>query len=314
MSMDTLEAWCTPVNAPVISKYADHTFIFCPEKNKSLRCWGSSDRMALDAALACSGKGVGAYGKASKYRGLFDSAFLGVYGINGVCHQSANLFLYVTKNTCLPLNRERPRGIIATHALYGIYGSTTPGSLPGRRAFFADWLAKVYSKAVARRFPLSLFQAHRPPVQERSTNGESALAEKIQRIYQSNGFAKNGATGDGVKDCNDYLIQEMTVILNHYLQGAGDNLISDVHNQILTEKDQLMIQYGITDENIINKSKLPQNTDVEELMEQLNELSLQFQSELAAKLGKNDYFRLTNETQYYRPINPMIARKIFAEL
>lgn len=281
MAKNTFEAWCTPVNVPVIGKYADHTFIYCPEKDRSFGCWGSANRNATDAALACVGRGNNAYGIASKYCGLLESAYLGIYGINGVCHQSANLFLYATENTCLPLNRERPRGIIATHALYGVYGSTTPGSLQGRHAFFSEWIAKVYSKAVARRFPASLFQAPpwqatHPPVQNRSLNGEGVLAEKIQQIYQNNGLGNNWGAGNGIKESNDYLLQEMAVILNHYLQGAENNLITDVHNQILTEKDQLMIQYGITDDTIVNKSKLPQNSDVEELMEQLNELSLQF--------------------------------------
>jgi hypothetical protein len=42
---------------------------------------------------------------------------------------------------------------------------------------------------------------------------------------------------------------------------------TDVHNQILIEKDQLMIEYRVTEENIARKSKPPQNSDVEELAE-----------------------------------------------
>lgn len=130
--MSTLEGWAIPTTA---TKYADHTFVYCPDNKSYFGCWAGGDIGATDAVKICTGTYENAYAVANCYRdslpGFPDTAGIGVYGYNGVCHQSANCFLYAA-GTLLKLKNGRPGGLVASTAAYGLYGTTRPFASPPR--------------------------------------------------------------------------------------------------------------------------------------------------------------------------------------
>ncbi len=108
--MDTLEGWCQDIDE--LAELADHTYVYCPERNVYWGCWGGHS--APEARLVCRGQGN--FAEANCISQPHSQAGV-LYGINGVCHQTANRILY-------------PAGLIVSKAkcywlsalLYGTYG------------------------------------------------------------------------------------------------------------------------------------------------------------------------------------------------
>lgn len=121
--MAKLEGWVTPTAA---TKYADHTFVYCPNYGFYFNCWGGGDIHGPSAVKNCEGDNGQAYIRANCYRcpvlGLPDTAGIGAYGINGVCHQSSNCFLYAA-GTTLRIVNGRPRGLVQSVGAFGTYGA-----------------------------------------------------------------------------------------------------------------------------------------------------------------------------------------------
>lgn len=104
--------------AKSLAGLADHTYVSCPEINKTFTCFamaGEGDRLIAE--------GMGYYDLADLYRTPFilsDTAGVNPYGVNGVCHQAANRFLLATNQPTL-LNF-KVLGYWLSVALYGLYG------------------------------------------------------------------------------------------------------------------------------------------------------------------------------------------------
>ena len=88
-------------------------------------CWGEPSRTGPDRVLICSGEGnypvANCYRCSLEYEGKIypDTACIGIYAVNGVCHQSANCFLFTAGVT---LTFE-VRGYWFTLLAYGTYGN-----------------------------------------------------------------------------------------------------------------------------------------------------------------------------------------------
>lgn len=316
MGKDTFEGWCTPASIGdlELGKYADHTFVYCTNKDASFKCWGSADRSAKDAAKVCSHSASKAYCRASKYRISVphvgdDTAGVGVYAVNGVCHQSANLFLYAA-GTTLPLNQARPNGIVASHALFGVYGADFPGGVATFATHFAAWNAAIYAQASARCW-FSLAEA---PVMTAGSDEE--LISKITRLH----FERPDVTdatylGGGEKLSPSLVPQEMQVLLSHYLPGVDNTIVRKMHEELMVKKDEIFSAYGLVMSSKMTTAKeLPSGKDVDGMVEKLNGLALEFQSQLAEKLGAADYEKINGDKNYYCPIDPVIARQVFDSL
>lgn len=114
----------------------DHTFVVT--ELGSFSCWGGTS--GPDDQVVCDG--YGNYYAANCYRGNNDSACVGIYGINGVCHQATNCFLYSADIT-LDLS---VKGYYVSSYLYGPYGTN-----------YDTWRQNFYAICYASNNDKSLF-------------------------------------------------------------------------------------------------------------------------------------------------------------
>lgn len=200
MSHQTLEGWATKIN-----DLADHTYVDCPsktdKKERYFNCWGSHH--GPDKRKICSGKGV--WKIANCYRkpafGKKDTAGIGVYAVNGVCHQSANCFLYST-NPTVTLNLH-VRGYIASVAAYGAYGTL----------FIWNWLPFIYNPCHSKY------------------SAADALATKLHNMYA------NVVKQSEPANINQVLVNEMAIITQHHVPDINTNAFADIHHDFLREKN-----------------------------------------------------------------------------
>jgi hypothetical protein len=298
MSKNTLQGWCTPT----LDGYADHTFVYCPEAKSYFNCWGGGDITKEDTVLVCSKEYEGAYCRANNYRvsiGIAkDTAGVGIYGVNGVCHQSANLFLY-SAGTVLPLTKSRPRGIIASHAMYGFYGTNIPG--PGGVTtwgiHFAAWYSAFYLQAKTRCL-FSIDESEKLEI-----NSDDSLFQKVNGLHSSV-FERN----QNILSAEDLIVNEFKIIAKEMAPDIDVNQFEGIHRDFLKEKDDILKSakiYGDKPEEI----KLPQGKTAEEVVEKLNDLICEFQKSLAESVGSSHYEQLTGNKQneIFRLIDPRIA-------
>lgn len=301
---NTMDAWATPVDPPVLDKIADHTFVVCEQER--FRCWGGSDTGHREACKVTSGSGKKALCKSTKYRGPMDSACLGIYAVNGVCHQSTNLFLYAVDGTVLPLNKARPRGVLASHALYTVYGTAGPGQIGTAPGFLAAWLSAVYAQAYIRcGGPFGDNSDELPEEVIFEGLDENSLVYKIVR---NNYDHENGSAGG-----NHLVTSDMRILLDHHL-GMADHPILSVHQDILRKKDGVLSGYGLTEPEIGVDTTALTDADAKTLSASLNELAIAFQDDLKSKIGGEAYTALNGDDGFYAPVNPVIAAEALADL
>lgn len=300
--IDIFEGWCKPAHLPSILEYADHTFVYCRNNQKYFLCWGTGDIKAKDAAKVCQGRGIKAYCKADNYRVSFpnapDTAGLGIYGINGVCHQSANLFLYPVNKT-LPLTGKRPRGILISHMLYGVYGTLAPGFLSSAETKFKIWYKYFYIPALLKCFFYGL-------IKEKENNNKNSYIDKIIQLHSEN-LNKNTTMHP-----HQIIIKELEILLDYYYPNLKINSFKDIHKELLEDKDKLILSSGINMENLQKGiGTLPDSNEIEKLAENINDLVVQFQKTLFNKLGKRTYREINGDTNAYKLIDPTIMRGFF---
>lgn len=213
MSHQTLEGWATKIN-----DLADHTYVDCPsktdKKERYFNCWGGHH--GPDKRKICSGKGV--WKIANCYRkpafGKKDTAGIGVYGANGVCHQSANCFLYSTNPTAT-LNLH-VRGYIASIAAYGVYGT----------AFVWSWLPFIYN-----------------PCHSKYTVTEESLGSKLHSMYADIVNQQEPA------NLNQILVSETAIVTQHHVPEIVPTAFEGLHHDFLNEKNGV-IQSGVKGEKL----------------------------------------------------------------
>lgn len=225
MSIVTLEAW-----AVHLDWFADHTFVANANPSggtpppEYFACWGLNYTQAQ--VQICSGNVI--YDRANCYRdpafGFPDTAGIGVYGVNGVCHQSANCFLYssgVTLNFGV-------RGYWASLLAYGPYGTLFPA-----------WLFGTY--AVCSWFNPSIA----PEMVEGAAAGPT-VADKIRALYASY------LAQPQPPHPHDRLISEAAIVTQHHVPQADPSKYQDLHAEFLKEKDAVVVT-GITGQPLADK-------------------------------------------------------------
>lgn len=212
MPNQTLQAWA--VKAWGLD-FADHTYVYCTDNGQYFDCWGGHD--GQDKRHVCEGSGV--YNIADCYRapiaGYPDTAGIGVYGVNGVCHQSANCFLF---SSLVTLDISVVRGYAVTLLTYGIYGTL----------FIPTWLPFIYT-------PCSL----------RAAGEEGSLSYKLHMMYRGLDKPSTPATS------NDVIMKETGVVLEHFVPGIDAGRFADIHGDYLKDKDQATAT-GIRGEEFAN--------------------------------------------------------------
>jgi hypothetical protein len=217
--MSLVEVW----QVPILDGFAAHTFVGDSDPSGNppsvyFACWGSPYVQSPDAAVV---SGNINYNLANCYRdplfGFPDTAGIGIYGVNGVCHQSANCFLY-SANVQLNFS---VLGYWASLLAYGPYGTN-----------FLLWLAGVYGVC-------SSFNPSLAPEMPTDAAAEASAADKIRNLYASY------MTQANQPNPHDRLIDEAATVTQYHVPEADPSIYRDLHAEFLNEKDAV-IATGIT--------------------------------------------------------------------
>jgi hypothetical protein len=209
--MDQFQGW-----AVHISWCADHTYVAVPNQNQFFECWGQH-YTPPDQVLICSGNGN--YNTANCYRcpvDLFgtiypDTACVGAYGVNGVCHQSANCFLIETGQTLT----FAVRGYWFSLMMYGTYGTI----------FFPWWYLAVFTPCRLR------FGVAAPAAEEAAMAANPSLPDQIRKLHED-------AQHEPVPPSrNEMLIREAALVTSHYAPDVDPARHRDLHAAMLADKD-----------------------------------------------------------------------------
>lgn len=214
MSRQVLEGWATKIN-----DVADHTYVYCPSNGQYFNCWGGHS--GPDKRKICSGNGV--YAVANCYRipafGHPDTAGIGIYAVNGVCHQSANCFLYSTDpKATLTI---KVRGYFATVVAYGVWGT----------GFIFPWLPLVYNPC---------WQKYK---------GNNLMDDYAQKLHAMH---RDLASDPTTVDANDLLVKETALTAEHYVPSLSAGKFEGLHRDFLKEKDGV-IASGLRGEPLADK-------------------------------------------------------------
>ena len=274
MSNDTFEGW-----AYKLSDVADHTYVKCPNHGTFV-CWGGSS--GPDNRKINSGSGDN-YNVANCYRKpAFDHQDTAgiVYGVNGVCHQKANLFMYPARTTLT----WSVRGYWASTLTYGVYGASSPAN-PG--LFFPTWLLAVYNPC---------YQSNKSTMMAASNDsGDSGLVSAIEKIYADRPLTSQSNINT---ESNNLLQAEAKIVLDYSGVEVDYAEISRVHGEFLAEKTSLT----------------EADSDTVTLAEKINANAMALQSQLESTIGSDAYSRLMGVDAGVRlgVVNPEIAAAVDA--
>lgn len=198
-----------------------------------------------------------------------DTAHIGIYGVHGVCHQSANCFM---KSGQQLLWSKKVRGYAASHAAYGIYGKRY-------HSLFSNWWLLIWSP---------VFKAYKNGYTKHADSGLIQLASmdelaqlpspEVDPLY----LAIEGAHNDVLKqpgaDTNKLIHHDLTVAsfsahVKHDLPHVDVSRFESEHRAYLMEKEGLA-QSGLVQDDMTKR---------------VNDLSRDFQKSLISRLEPADY-------------------------
>jgi hypothetical protein len=260
--MARLEGWVFKIN-----DWADHTFVLSPDNGQSFGCWAGSSGPEMRQITA----GNGNYFLADCYRcpvGPFpDTACIGVYAVHGVCHQSANCFLF-SAGVTLDFS---VRGYWFSVLAYGVWGRLFPAWLG---IYAACWWLHPFTEEgmVAEMFA--------------AEQADDGLREKLRRVHAAAAdqgvlYAPEPAYAMAGADpqqplSNKVIMDEAATVTQHFAPDVDPASFRDLHANFLEKKDAI-IASGLTGA---------------ELADALNELSVETQQELMKRLGPEAYQKL----------------------
>lgn len=318
--MSTFEIWTQPTTD--LPDVADHTFVYCTNKKKIFGCWASGDIQGKDAQKIARASWRNAYSVADCYRkpafNKNDTAGVGIYGVNGVCHQSANLFFYAVSSKPMGgkwINGElRPRGIWASYAAYGPYGSGAPIPIPGTpipiitaAAFFPSWLLAVYNPCRNRQGVLA------SSTRSSLSGSISGIGEYLLDLIRK--WLQAIRVGSFFRDLEKLYLEadaqklptwkvtarEVGFLTKQFVSDLDLSGFEQTHGELLKEKADMITADWKETPNI-----------GEPLAERINDWGVTLQKELEGKIGGEAYQKLTGlpAGQQVRVIDPEIASGI----
>jgi hypothetical protein len=258
--METFELWS--YDAHGLGNLAEHTYIKCPERNSYFDCWGNHNSPTQGPGIlrfSC----MALYNVADCYRKPAfkqnDTAGIGVYGINGVCHQTANLFFASSDRVITAQDGVKGYGLsILTYGVHGDVGPLGPLSTPLQATFYDVWKKTIYDPCYQKAFDPGGGASH-------------TLMQKIRDFRQS--ILKFGS----VLDHNEMIHREAALVAKHVLPDLDTDAFKDMHLDFLENKCSA-IEKGIKGKDLADK---------------INELLAQFQKNLAGVLGAEAYEQFT---------------------
>jgi hypothetical protein len=274
--METFELWSYDVNVEGLEEFAEHTYIRCRDNSQYFDCWGGHESPTQGPGVlrfSCNAL----YHVADCYRrpvfGRSDTAGIGVYGINGVCHQTANLFL-CSSDRVITIE-DGVKGYWLSNLAYGIHGDVGPFSVPLQQLFYSFWKATVYN----------------PCYQKVVSGGPDAGHELLKDIREMRSTVLKFAPKI---NCREMIHKEAALVAKHAMPDLDTSTFKDIHLDFLKEKATLIKKKGIKGEKLANK---------------INEIARQFQKSLAERIGAEAYERLTGlkAGQIVNLVDPRIA-------
>jgi hypothetical protein len=251
----------------VAGKKADHTYVqfyYDNEWNK-FRCWGGSSGGRWIKSVR------GRYLVANCYRGKEDGAKIGVYGLHGGCHQSANCFLFTAAGKQGGLLDHRVKGYAASKAAYEARGTNYHHNRLVRK--LTDWgfstvvkkdvgwykrtwkpcynkNKKIYKKHaeldnVYKPYRVALINgSNMKDTLNYASEDKTALA--IHRANQAV-FAR---ADDGFVSTTDMIASELSALINLHMPEVETALIKSQHVEYL--KEHLShVQSGIKQDEVM---------------------------------------------------------------
>jgi len=255
--METFELWSYDVSGD-LGQYAEHTYVKCPDNNEYFDCWGNHESPTQGSGVhrfSCEG----IYEVANCYRhNIFtvrDTAGIGIYGINGVCHQTANLFLY-SSNRAISIE-DGVKGYWLSSLAYGTYGDVNPFDSPAQPLFIEVWKQMVYNPC---------YQEYRGG---KGLGGE--LFKLIAELHRT--FVK----GEMAISHNELIHHEASILAKQVLPDINTDGFKDIHMDFLNDKT----------------SSIKEGLKGDQLAKKINEIAVQFQKDLMKRIGDEAYKKLT---------------------
>lgn len=291
----------------ILRDVADHSYIIVqkddsPSVYDLLKCWGVENRDNERPYFDVSGQNI--YCIANHYRGKEDSASLGTYGINGVCHQATNLFLYAAgRRTMNPLDQVSPKGLFVSYATYGIYGTGRVGINP----FFSYWRAHYYEPALAE---CTLQKAESDKIQIDTPMAMSKMelaAQEIINLHLSEANAKGNtdSLSSQYTNGNNLVTKELEVLFRHLVPEVKfDEAIISAHQYFQKEKRLALEKLGAS------MAKDSNTAQIDQCINKINTSAIEFLATLRDSIGQELFLKLNGGNEkLYAPINPEIAQK-----
>jgi hypothetical protein len=253
-----LEGWSANVNfGGASTDWADHTWVYAPANNRYFECWGGHDGPNKRRIVS----GDGSYNRANCYRCPIwpfpDTACIGIYAIDGVCHQSANCFLYTANRT---LNFD-VRGYWFSLFSYGTFGRS-----------YLRWLATPYGWCswTTPRAAVSTPMAEEAEGMTREPEEEDPTIRIVREIYAP------VLTRGKEKHPNELLADEVAAVTKLHVPEIDPGQFREIQMDYLRRKDELIAS----------------GHKEEQLAKRLDDLARKTQKELAKRMGREQYERL----------------------
>ena len=273
--MDNFELWSYDVSGN-LGQYAEHTYIKCPDKGTYFDCWGNHQSPTEGAGIrrfSCKGTYEVADCCRRNILEIKDTAGIGVYGVNGVCHQTANLFLYSAERA-ITID-DGVKGYWLSSLAYGTYGDLNPCDLPLKSLFMEFWKLTVYN---------SCYEKYR---------GSKGLGNDLFQIIVQ--LHKRFVEEELKLSHSELIHQEAAIVAKQALPDLDTALFKDIHIDFLRDK-HAAITSALKGDDLCNK---------------INEVAAQFQLSLAQRIGPEAYEKLTGlkAGETLNIIDPAIAAK-----
>ncbi|HEV2126613.1 MAG TPA: hypothetical protein VGW38_27960 [Chloroflexota bacterium] len=258
-----LEGWAAYVSfgEGLTTDWADHTWVRSPSNNQYFDCWGGHDGPNRRQIVS----GDGSYRWANCYRcpvwPFRDTAGIGVYAVDGVCHQSTNCFLY-TANRTLNFN---VRGYWFSLFSYGTFGRS-----------YLRWLAAPYGwctwttpRAIEARSGDEQMDEDEGALARGEVEEDPAISV-VRRVYGE------AARSRKPKHPHELLADEVAGVTEIHVPEVDFDELRDIQMDYLRKKDDLIAR----------------GHKEEQLAKRLDDLARQTQKRIAQKIGRERYERL----------------------
>jgi len=276
-----------------LTRHLDHTWITYTDKDKNndeFTCGGGHSEKEFD--LGTYSADDLAYSISDYCRGKDDTNHVSPYGLDGVCHQMANRFLYPV-GVIIPIKIEvhsktqldidfRPKGYVLSTFAYGSWGIS-----------FKKWLTGVYANAKDSTSKDWIYN-------DRMMTPET-LEYELEDVYMQSETVFTGV---------DAVLEETRRIFRRLLPAFQGNPVEKEQRELINNITKSANSAGIFMDKplpILPESK------VVELCSQINDAGIEFQTKLKEKIGLENYSVLFVDTEIQNMVDFDDAKKIYCK-